>query len=184
MGADGFWDYVNKWTPLYKTPLTVAWDKTWIKNDYCESCRFCCGKQDSNHPFPMPLLPDQARPDLDEDFHLLDSLTPYLAAAGCRACATNGCRLSKEQKPIACRLFPIVIVNGGLYLYQNCPSVLFTPLIQFLELAKSAAEMLDKLDLSSLRRLSLWLTAEILAANYIDLKIRLFDEHGKKLQFI
>lgn len=180
---DGLWDYAERWSAVFSRPRDVIWDKNWIKNDYCADCRYCCGPQDSDYPFPMPLLEKQDREGLEKDFHLLDRLTPYLGGAGCRSLKAGGCGLCRERKPIACGLFPIVLANGGLYLYQNCPSVLFTPLIRFLGLAREAANMLCELDLAELRRLSLWLTSEQLARSYINLRVRLFDESGKALLF-
>lgn len=179
----GFWDYAGKWGAVFDGQRSVEWDGDWIKNGYCRDCRYCCGPQDSDHPFPMPLLAAQGREGLEQDFHLLDSLTPYLAAEGCRSLSRTGCRLSPGQKPLACGFFPVVLVNGALYLYQNCPSVLFSPLILFMELARKAASMLIELDIAELRRLSLWLTVDVLSRSYINLRIRLFDEHGKKLVF-
>lgn len=180
---NGFWDYANRWSEKYGSPCSLDWDKYWIRNEYCPDCRYCCGPQDSDYPFPMPLLARQERPGLERDFHLLDSLTPYLGATGCRSCTESGCRLETGQKPLACGFFPIVLVNGSLYLYQNCPSVLFTPLVRFMELAREVAALLIEMDLSELRRLSLWLTVDVLSRSYIDLRIRLFDAHGKKLVF-
>lgn len=183
MEKNGFWDYTTRWEKIFREARDLRWEGNWIENGYCSDCRFCCGKQDSDTPFPMPLLPKQDRPGLEKDFHLLDSLTPYLARAGCRSDTDQGCRLPIDQKPIACGLFPVVLVNGGLYLYQNCPSVIFNPLIRFMELAKRAAEMLVQLELADLRRLSLWLTPEALSRSYINLRITLFDQHGKELVF-
>lgn len=180
---NGLWDYVKKWREIFNDVRSLQWDKSWIKNDYCKDCRFCCGKQDSDTPFPMPLLPGQMRPGLKRDFHLLDSLTPYLGAAGCLSCTNSGCRLDSVQKPVACGLFPIVLVNGSLYLYENCPAVIFSPLIRFFELSQSVANMLAKLDITDLRRLSLWLTADILSRNYIDLRVKIFDSAGKNIMF-
>lgn len=180
---NSFWDYVNRWNQIFPESRALRWENDWLENDYCADCRFCCGKQDSATPFPMPLLPGQYRSDLEHDFHLLDSLTPYLSTPGCRSCTDTGCRLSHGQKPVACGLFPVVLVNGGLYLYMNCPAVMFLPLIRFFELGQKAASMLMDLEFADLRRLSLWLGPETLSRSYIDLRIRLFDERGKALLF-
>lgn len=181
--VSGFWNYVAKWRQTFGDNRAINWENSWIKNDFCKDCRFCCGAQDSSYPFPMPLLARQLRPGLELDFHLLDASTPYLGASGCRSLAQTGCRLALDQKPLVCGLFPIVLVNGALYLYQNCPAVIFSPLIRFLELARPAAQMLAKLDLPDLRKLSLWLTDDLLARSYIDLRITLFNEHGKELSY-
>lgn len=180
---NGFWDYAMRWSKLFAEKPALRWDTNWLENGYCAECRFCCGKQDSATPFPMPLLPEQGRPDLANDFYLLDATTPYLAQAGCKADTVTGCRLKHGQKPMACGLFPIVLINGGLYLYQNCPAVIYTPLIRFMEFAQKAADLLGKLPEDDLRHLSLWFTDDTLAKSYIDLRIKLFNQHGKKLIF-
>ncbi|MBD5641138.1 MAG: hypothetical protein HDQ91_01800 [Desulfovibrio sp.] len=181
MTPDGFWDYTRKWQKDFAGNRPVAWEKYWIENDFCKDCRFCCGPQDSDIPFPMPLLERQRREHLDRDFHLLDSLTPYLAAPGCKACGTEGCRLKLEEKPLACGFFPVVLANGGLYLYKNCPAVIFSPLIRFMELGLKVGEYLQTLDLDELRRLSLWLNCDTLSRSYIDLRISLFRDNAKEM---
>lgn len=175
----GFWDYTEKWQKLFTEIRSVRWEGDWLENDYCAECRYCCGKQDSDYPFPMPLLPRQDRPDLDRDFHLLDCLTPCLDSRGCKSLTSHGCGRKLSEKPIACGLFPIVLANGCLYLYQNCPAVIFSPLIRFMEFGRKAAALLEKLDFEDLRRLSLWLNNDLLAYSYINLRIRIFDQNGK-----
>lgn len=177
--ANGLWDYAERWQRIFTAIRELRWEGNWLANDYCRDCRFCCGKQDSDYPFPMPLLEKQKRPGLDQDFHLLDELTPFLDSRGCKSLGATGCKRKYEEKPIACGLFPIVLANGHLYLYQECPAVLYTPLARFLELGREAAQMLLELDFAELRRLSLWLMPDVLAESYISLHIRLFDRQGK-----
>lgn len=129
----------------------------------------------------MPLLPGQVNAHTPEDFYLLDEATPYIGPQGCKSASASGCRLPPEKKPVACGLFPLVLINGKIYLYQNCPAVLFTPLARFLELAEYAAERLAAYSLADLRRLSLSMPCETLAAKYIDLHITVFDNSGKFL---
>lgn len=177
---NGFWDYVEKWRQNFKEERHVRWEQNWIENDYCKDCRFCCGPQDSAIPFPMALLPHQLAPDNIKNFHMLDNSTAYLAERGCLSDTDTGCRLSLAKKPTACGLFPVVLVNGGLYLYQNCPAVVFSPLVRYLDLAREVAVMLLKFSYEDLQHLSIWLNADVLARSYIDLHIRIFDVHGKK----
>lgn len=181
--ANGFWDYARRWRESFQQERKLHWEQSWLENAYCADCRFCCGPQDSAVPFPMPLLSRQLRPELNKDFYLLDAATPYLGQAGCKADTAQGCRLELAQKPVACGLFPIVLVNGGLYLYQNCPAVIHTPLARFLEFAQKAAALLMQLDEIELRHLSLWLTADILAKSYIDLRVKIFSALGKELVY-
>lgn len=184
MEKNGFWDYVERWRKTFDGQSgTISWNKNWLENSWCGKCRFCCGPQDSDYPFPMALLPGQTGPATPNDFHLLDASTACLAKEGCKSDGPCGCRLPLEKKPIACGLFPIVLVNGCLYLYQNCPAVVFTPLAGFMEIAQKAADMLIGLPFDDLRHLSIWLCCDALAKSYIDLHIRIFSWHGKKLVF-
>lgn len=176
----GFWDYVDRWRGIFREERAVRWEKNWLENDYCCDCRFCCGPQDSATPFPMALLPHQIAPENADNFHMLDASTAFLGKDGCLSDTPRGCRLALDQKPIACGLFPVVLVNGGLYLYQNCPAVVFTPLVRFLDIAKKAAATLLELPLEDLRHVSIWLNEDSLARSYIDLRIRLFGHTCKK----
>lgn len=178
---NGFWDNIEKWRKLPAAQLD--WRDGWLQNGYCAACQLCCGPQGKNDPpFPMPLLPSQVDAETPENFYLLDENTPYIGAKGCKSATSAGCRLPLEKKPIACGLFPLVLINGKLYLYQNCPAVLFTPLLRFLEFAEEAAKNLHKYSLTELERLSISLPCEIIAAKYIDLYITIFDSAGKTLR--
>lgn len=179
----GFWDYVQRWREVFPDERELRWVNGWLENDYCRDCRFCCGPQDSAMPFPMALSPAQAKNNAADRFHLLDCRTACLIQSGCKSSGPHGCRLSLAEKPIACGLFPIVLANGGLYLYQNCPAVVMTPLIRFMDIANEAAQMLAQLTKEELRHISLWPTAEKLAVSYIDLHISIFDARGKKTLF-
>lgn len=179
----GFWDYVQKWRQAFPEERRLRWENDWLQNEYCVDCRFCCGPQDSSLPFPMALSSSQVRNNAAARFHLLDCRTACLTTAGCKSDGPNGCTLDLPDKPLACGLFPIVLANGGLYLYQNCPAVVFTPLIRFLDIARKAAQRLEALTLDELRHISLWLTADKLAAGYIDLHIGIFDATRKNLVF-
>lgn len=177
--SKGFWDYVDRWREQDSAKKAVTWDKNWIANDYCKDCRYCCGPQDSAYPFPMSLLPEQIDANTAENFYLLDRRTACLGAAGCKSDTPQGCRLPLAKKPIACGLFPIVLVNGRLYLYKNCPAVVFSPLVRFMDLGLKAANMLIGYSLDDLFHLSLWLNCDTLARSYIDLRIKIFDQSGK-----
>lgn len=183
MAENGFWSYLDKWRKITDGQEPLEWLGTWLKNSWCGKCRFCCGPQDSPEPFPMALLPAQLRPDLDQDFYLLDHDMAYIGAKGCKACTDKGCRLKRAEKPVACGLFPIVLANGRLYLYQTCPAVIFLPLAHFCSLAKDVAAMLDKFSFDELRHISIDLPQHVLASKYIDLHIRIFDSNGKNILF-
>ncbi len=176
MGVDQeqFWKYFNKWQPLFAETRTLLWRGEWLDNPYCPDCRYCCGPQDSDTPFPMGLLPWQLRPNLADDFYLLNGDTAYLAAKGCKSDGPCGCKLERIKRPVACGLFPLVLANGALYLYKTCPAVLAVPLYRFFELGRDAAIYLHNFSDAELRHIALNLSLETLAANYIDLEIRLF----------
>lgn len=175
----GFWHYVDRWRELFPRKRGLRWRGNWLQNDYCRDCRYCCGPQDSAVPFPMALLPSQIHPGLEKDFYLLDADTAYIGAKGCKSDTPHGCRLPLEQRPVACGLFPLVLSNGGLYLYKTCPAVLFSPLIRFADLGLEAASFLRGFSLAELKHISLELPCEKLARDYIDLGISLFDADGK-----
>ena len=90
--SKGFWDYLAHWQKMFPRRRTVSWRDGWLQNGYCRDCRYCCGPQDSNEPFPMGLLPDQLRPGLANDFFLLTRDTAFMDGRGCRSCTSQGCR--------------------------------------------------------------------------------------------
>ena len=156
----GFWHYLELWRALFPRRRPLRWRGDWLQNGYCRDCRYCCGPQDSNAPFPMALLPGQLRPNLSDDFY----------------------RLMRAQRPVACGLFPLVPANGGLYLYKTCPAVIFTPLDRLADLGLEAARWLSGFNLADLRHISLELPLRTLADDYISLDITLFDENGVELR--
>lgn len=179
----GFWDYALNWERVFPQEKRLAWEKTWLENDYCKDCRFCCGPQDSDVPFPMPLLASQSEKGANDRFYLLDDKIAYLARPGCKSDSPSGCKLRICDKPLACGFFPIVFANGGLYLYQNCPAVIFTPLIRFMEFAKKIAQILIQYNIEELYHLSICLTLEKLASSYIDLHITLIKDGQKEISY-
>ena len=173
MGKD-FQSYVDAWRQTFREPRELAWRGNWLVNGYCRDCRYCCGPQDSATPFPMALLPSQIRPDLDRDFYLLDAQTACLDQRGCKALGEQGCSLIREQRPLACGLFPLVLANGALWLYQICPASLFVPLAGWMPLAHKAAAWLATLPESDLRHISIELDKTTLTDRYVNLHITLF----------
>lgn len=178
----GFWHYLELWRALFPRRRPLRWRGDWLQNGYCRDCRYCCGPQDSNVPFPMALLPGQLRPTLSDDFYLLNADTAYLDARGCKSDTDHGCRLMRAQRPVACGLFPLVPANGSLYLYKTCPAVIFTPLDRLADLGLEAARWLSGFNLADLRHISLELPLRTLADHYISLNITLFDENGVQLR--
>lgn len=176
MEKDKFWDYYRKWQSLIKGESALKWEQNWIENSLCKDCRYCCGPQGSDAPFPMGLLIRQIGPDNSDNFYMLDSKTACIGALGCKSDTPAGCRLKLEQKPVACGLFPIVLVNGGLYLYQMCPAVLSKPLCIFLDLAQKAAEMLAQFDTEDLENISISLSCDELQKKYINLHITVLNK--------
>lgn len=176
----GLWKRIERWD-LGKS-ASILWEKNWLKNGWCADCRYCCGPQGSDAPFPMALLPSQTGPDNERDFYMLAPGVAAIGAKGCKSDTDHGCRLPLEKKPVACGLFPLVLANGRLYLYQNCPASLAIPLYEFMAAAREAAKMLDQFSLKALRHLSIELTDKVLAEKYINMHVLLFDENGKRLE--
>lgn len=178
----GFWHYLEIWRQRFPRRRALRWRDGWLQNGYCCDCRYCCGPQDSNEPFPMALLPGQLRPNLTDDFYLLNKDTAYLDARGCKSCTERGCRLPREQRPVACGLFPLVLANGDLYAYKTCPAVIFTPLDRLADLGLVAAHWLAEFSLTDLRHISLEISAPALAERYLSLSIGVFDANGVRVR--
>ncbi len=130
----------------------------------------------------MPLLSRQLHADMEKDFYMLDGHTAYMDGRGCKACTPHGCGLPRQQRPLACGLFPFVLANGRLYAYKTCPAVLLTPMAELALPGLEAARWLTGFSLEDLRRLSLDVAAPVLAEKYISLGIQIFDNDGVKLQ--
>lgn len=177
----GFWHYLELWRERFPRRRPLHWRGDWLQNGYCRDCRYCCGPQDSNTPFPMALLPSQLHANLEDDFYLLNADTAYLDARGCKADTDHGCRLPHAQRPVACGLFPLVLANGSLYLYKTCPAVIFTPLERLAALGLEAGRWLTGFSLENLRHISLDMGEQTLAERYISLSIGIFDENGVRL---
>lgn len=165
--------YTDLWGKLFNEPRELTWKDNWLVNGYCIDCRYCCGPQDNAEPFPMALLPSQIHPGLSQQFYMLDATTAYLDARGCKALGRQGCSLQKQERPIACGLFPLVLANDNLWLYKFCPAVIFTPLVTWLPLARKAAEWLATMPASDIRRISIALDSTTLADRYINLHLPL-----------
>ncbi len=122
----------------------------------------------------MALLPGQINEHTPDDFYLLNPDTAYIGAQGCKSASSSGCRLPFEKRPLACSLFPIVLVNGSLYLYQNCPASILQPLAFFMDMAREAEKALHRLDDDELRHISISLPDNVLIDRYINLHISIF----------
>lgn len=179
----GLWHYFEKWRSLNDGARPLIWEGGRLSGGWCEDCRFCCGEQDSSEPFPMGLLQEQIGPENKNDFYMLNENTAGLGREGCKSLASAGCSLPFEKRPPACGFFPIVLINGSLYLYQTCPAAMFLPLERFYRLGREIAAYLQKFSLSDLKRVSISMPLETLSKKYIDLHIRIFDEEGKKFVF-
>lgn len=179
----GLWHYFEKWQSDFQDGNPLDWREGRLDNAWCASCKFCCGKQDNPEPFPMALLPEQIGSETPDDFYMINKNTAGLGAEGCKSLSPHGCRLAPEKRPVACGFFPIVLVNGGLYLYQVCPAAMFLTLDTFYRLGRQVGRYLENFSLAELRHISINLPDEVLKEKYINLHIRLFDEQGKKTVF-
>lgn len=179
----GLWHYLDKWQDLASSHAAPVWKDGRLDNAACAECRYCCGPQDNAEPFPMALLPGQIGKDNADNFYMLNKNTAGLGAQGCKSASDNGCRLPVAKRPVACSLFPIVLINGRLYLYQICPAVMFQPLAIFYQLGREIASWLMNFPLEDLQRISISLPEQTLLDRYINLHIQIFDKTGKKLLF-
>ena len=94
---------------------------------------------------------------------------------GCRSCTSQGCRLPRPERPVACGLFPFVLNAGELYLYQICPASMFTPLAQMAELGREAAAWLANFSQREQEHIALNLPADVLTDRYIKLHISVYN---------
>ncbi len=161
--------YRKLWTGMFPSRLKVAFENGVLVNAYCSRCRFCCGPQAEERPFPMALLDRQISARTPDDFYLLDSRTASLDRRGCKALGPGGCRLERELRPLACGLFPLVLVNRRLYLYRICPASMLEPLESFREMAVRARDMLGALPAADVERISIARDPGDLKAKYLDL---------------
>ena len=136
------WHYWQQWRQRFSLQRDVHFDQGILSNDYCRDCRYCCGPQDCATPFPMKLLPSQQHAHLERDFFLLAPDTACLDDRGCKSCGPEGCLLPRQRRPVACSLFPLVLLDTGLYLYKICPAVFFLPLDRWLVMAREAVNWL------------------------------------------
>lgn len=164
---------LQHWRTIFPRRRIVRWCGDWLYNGYCPACRLCCGPQEEAEPFLMKLLPQQVRPGLDQDFYLLEADTVCLDQRGCRACTEHGCRLPREQRPVACGLFPFVLHDKELLLYLRCPASLFTPLSHMEALGHDVAQWLLQLCPADRRRIAITLPEATLADRYVRLHITL-----------
>lgn len=178
---NGFYGHFARWRELDRAGKYIKWQGDRLESNWCAGCRLCCGPQGNDKPFPMALLPGQIGPRTADDFYMLDADTACLGAQGCKSDGPSGCVLPFAKRPVACGLFPVVLINGALYLYQMCPAAIFEPLARFYDLAREIARYLDSFSLADLRHISLTMSDTALLEKYINLHIRLFDESQKKL---
>ena len=146
------------------------WTEGRLDNGYCAECRHCCGPQpEGDAPYPMPLLPSQLRPDLTDDFYLLSPSVACLDQRGCKALGPAGCRLERMLRPVACALFPFVLVNLRLYLYLICPASMFVDKAALLDMGGRVHVFLSSMDPADRARISISRRPEDLQARYLDM---------------
>ncbi len=168
--------YIWELQTKFSDPPSITWGKGWLKNSYCPQCRYCCGPQENSDPFPMALLPHQIHPGIEEDFFMMNANTAFMDGRGCKSSTAYGCRLPRVLRPIACNIFPLVIVDGAMYLYAVCPSVLFLPLQQWHSIARQAAAWLGNFEEKDLRHISISLPHDTLIDRYIFMHVTLFGQ--------
>ncbi len=171
MPDDELQAYRTRWARLFPEQRHVDFDDCVVTNDYCLDCRFCCGPQKESEPFPMALLDRQISDRTADDFYLLDDHTACLDQRGCKALGPAGCRLDRSLRPVACALFPFVLVNRRLYLYRVCPASMFVDAAALADMGRRIHAWLATLDPADIERISISRRPEDLAAKYLDLNL-------------
>ena len=159
----------ERWAKIFPHHMDMRLCGQVVQNPYCPKCRFCCGPQEETTPFPMALLDSQVSQRTAGDFYLLDSHTAALDKRGCRALGPKGCKLDNTLRPIACNIFPYVLVNGRLYLYRVCPASMFMKKDALLSLGKEVHVCLAALPEVDRARISITREESDLAEKYLDL---------------
>ena len=175
---------LEEWLEVSWKDPSVSWQETWLENGFCQDCRFCCGPQPGDSPYPMPLLPEQLAARVDDRLYMLDSTTAVLDERGCKALGAHGCQLSRSERPLSCGLFPLVLCRGRLYLYTVCPASFFLPLKEWFLLARKAAAFLLRLGQEDQRRLSITLSDAFLRERCVALSVTLFSDDLSSLRGI
>ncbi len=164
--------YHDLWSRTFASPLPVSFDGEVVRNAYCPRCRYCCGPQaEGDAPFPMALLDWHVSPRTPEDFYLLDGRTACLDQRGCRALTPTGGRLDNSLRPVACNLFPYVLVDRRLWLYLICPASMLTPRDSLRAMGREVHAWLDGLPAADVERISIGVAPAALAARYLDLEM-------------
>ncbi len=162
--------YHDLWSRLFSSPLPVFFDGEVVRNAYCPNCRHCCAPQaEGDAPFPMALLDRQVSARTRDDFYLLDSHTACLDQRGCRALTPTGCRLDNSLRPVACNLFPCVLVEHRLWLYLICPASMLTERGRLATMGRQVHAWLDRLPAADVERISISVDSAVLAERYLDL---------------
>ena len=159
------------WRKHFPEPRQLTFLDGVLDNAYCPDCGLCCGPQAESEPFPMALLDRQISERTPDDFHLLDARTVSLDQRGCKSLGERGCRLPRNLRPIACNIFPIVLVKGGLFLYRCCPAALLLPEADWRRMAREVRDFLDKLPGADVRRLAITRRPDTVAAEYVDRRL-------------
>lgn len=178
MEITNFTNCAKKWRAIFQNEKPeMYWQDGFLVNSWCERCQLCCGAQAPNDvPYPMRLLRSQQKPEILGKLHLLDQQTAVIDQRGCKAAAPTGCLLSREQRPIACSLFPLSIHKGVLYIYKNCPSVFMSTLDQLLILGETAAQDLRKrYTQTELESIDANINHELMLAKFVCLGLQLFE---------
>lgn len=75
--------------------------------------------------------------------------------------------------PCGLHLFPLVLLERGLYLYKICPAVLFLPLDRWFVMAREAMAWLARLAPQDLERLAIHIPDTSVQERFIDLELPL-----------
>ncbi len=162
----------KKWKTLFKKTRKVDVQSGVLTNEYCRDCLLCCGPQpEGDGAFPMKLLDRQIRGNEEDVFYMADKQTAVLDHRGCKALGDKGCVLPRPSRPVACNIFPFVLINRKLFLYAPCPLSGLLPMREIKRLAEKVRIWLEVQPESDIRRLSLYAGPGKLEKKYIDLNM-------------
>ncbi len=175
-----FLDLIREWKRQFPRERDVSVRDGVLLNDYCRDCLFCCGPQPvSDKPFPMKLLDRQISEDTPRHFYLLNAHTASLDSRGCLALGQCGCSLERGDRPVACNLFPFVVIDRKLFLYRRCPVSFLLPPAKRKALARALSRWLRCQAPEDLRRISLHIRPGILKRAYEDMGLPLVCDPWK-----
>ncbi len=163
------------WKKNFKKKKKVEVRSGTLINEYCPDCLMCCGPQpEEDGAFPMKLLERQMCGREEDVFYMMDKDTAVLDHRGCKALGDKGCVLPRSARPVACNIFPFVVINRRLFLYVPCPLTVLLPEAELQRLAEEVRIWLEVQPEHDIRRISLYGTPCLQTNKYRDLNMPVY----------